>query len=401
MIVNLNVECAVNSGRIPTVGESAETAHDLKEAKSEFQINIDRIVELARATQRAAEDIKARKSFKAEKQTRAAQKAEQEVAKKARAASDAAVKAQKAKAKAKVAAAKKAAKKQGEAVEGAAAPWTILSVRLKGHSDVAVVDVSEFAAKDMDWELPFKITNVDLTAELAPHESIFNVWMNGFDRNETVIQKGRAWWTLGGCVALRDAINRFLPDNVVLEIESGNANYNATLTQTNIFGYAAHMRSSGGEQYSMASLRWQKSGSRSIICVNVANAVAFLKDEADPPIDNPTPVDISNMLKFADGGVIQSLRAHGTCLHYSTIKPNEMVFTPMGWWVVEAPLNMERNFGVHTPVILKVASDSNSMKGYDALMHCKTTSLPDGAVKEKTVKCPCHSAHFDSSVYQI
>ena len=53
--------------RVTSVGEAAETAQDVKEAKTEFAGYTGRIEELIKATKRAADDVSARVSQKLKK----------------------------------------------------------------------------------------------------------------------------------------------------------------------------------------------------------------------------------------------------------------------------------------------------------------------------------------------
>ena len=100
-----------------------------------------------------------------------------------------------------------------------------------------------------------------LDKELKPHQSLINVWISGFDQNETVCSKGRASWPLPKAAVLRNAMLKYAPDGVQ-ELEPGNGAYNKFLKDCRISGMAAVWRNSGSEPYSAGTLRYTLHGSR-------------------------------------------------------------------------------------------------------------------------------------------
>ena len=236
----------------------------------------------------------------------------------------------------------------------------------------------------MDTAKPYIIAGMDFLVEMDPYTSIANVWELGFDRNETVLLKGNSSWPLNDIARMRAAILKFGPERAKdMEVEA----YDKTVTTISLFGYAGNMRSSGGEVQSLAALRWQREGTRKVIMANVQQIVEFLQEEAEPLVPHPIPSDVSNCMKFADSVVVSALRARGSMLYHCTIKPQDMVQTPPGWWVLEAYCNMERNFGVHTSLLPKLVS-VHAGESFISLASIKLQSLPTGQLRDKTSKHP-------------
>ena len=129
------------------------------------------------------------------------------------------------------------------------ATWTSLSSMPRiGHSQL------------WTFEAPFIVRGAALRQELKPHQSLMNVWISGFDRNETVCSKGRAAMHLPNAAILRKAMLKYAPDGVQ-ELEPGNDAYNKILKDCKISGMAAVSRNSGSEPYSAGTLRYTLHGS--------------------------------------------------------------------------------------------------------------------------------------------
>ena len=57
----------------------------------------------------------------------------------------------------------------------------------------------------------------------------------------------------------------------------------------------------------------------------------------------------------------------------------------MGFWLLEMPINTERNIGFHKSLLPKVEEESSSLQGFRALKEAKLTSLSGAPhVKVKT-----------------
>lgn len=351
--------------RIPTVGESVETACDLKEARREFIGHSERLRELVKATKRAAEDIKSRKCAKASKVTREIQKQQHEMSKQAKAASSQAAKAQKRAAQEEVNRQKKLQEQAAAELSGqAGAPeWTIMDVDLQHHAALPEYAADNFPGSDVNFDAPYLVKDVKLQAVLKKHESVINIWLAGFDRSEVVLSKGRSSWPLQDAPEVRGELLKYGPPSLT-DVMPGNQAYNAILSRVSLFGYAATMRNSSGEVQSMGSLRWQMEGSRRVIIANVADVVGYLQKEAKPVVARPTASDVSAMLKFADVVSVTALRARGARLHFGVVGPHDVLFQPAGWWVLEVPTNGQRNFGIHTCILPKVKPTSQTAASY-------------------------------------
>ena len=139
--------------------------------------------------------------------------------------------------------------------------WTIIKLQLRGHLDVPIINASDWPLPALDFEAPFIVRGAALDKELKPHQSLINVWISGFDQNETVCSKGRASWPLPKAAVLRNAMLKYAPDGVQ-ELEPGNDAYNKFLKDCKISGMAAVSRNSGSEPYSAGTLRYTLHGSR-------------------------------------------------------------------------------------------------------------------------------------------
>ena len=64
--------------------------------------------------------------------------------------------------------------------------WTIIKLKLRGHWDVPIINASDWPLPALDFEALFIVRGAALDKELKPHQSLINVWISGFDRNETV-----------------------------------------------------------------------------------------------------------------------------------------------------------------------------------------------------------------------
>lgn len=199
--------------RIPTVGESVETACDLKEARREFIGHSERLRELVKATKRAAEDIKSRKCAKASKVTREIQKQQHEMSKQAKAASSQAAKAQKRAAQEEVNRQKKLQEQAAAELSGqAGAPeWTIMDVDLQHHAALPEYAADNFPGSDVNFDAPYLVKDVKLQAVLKKHESVINIWLAGFDRSEVVLSKGRSSWPLQDAPEVRGKLLKYGP----------------------------------------------------------------------------------------------------------------------------------------------------------------------------------------------
>ena len=62
----------------------------------------------------------------------------------------------------------------------------------------------------------------------------------------------------------------------------------------------------------------------------------------------------------------------------------DVLYQPPGWWILEMPVNMSRNFGIQTSILPLMHLTSRSATSFRTLMDLKLRSLPDGVVKEKT-----------------
>ena len=68
----------------------------------------------------------------------------------------------------------------------------------------------------------------------------------------------------------------------------------------------------------------------------VHHIVEYLEHEKDPPVREPSTVDLSNALKFLDSEGPNALRAHGLQLHKATLREGELMYTPPGMWLLDS-----------------------------------------------------------------
>lgn len=174
---------------------------------------------------------------------------------------------------------------------------------MQHHTSIPVVAAAQFKPEDIDFDAPYIVSDIDLKADLAKHESVIACWIAGFDRS-------------------------------------------------------------------------------------VHDVATYLKEEASTKVMEPTAADISATLKFADSQVVTALRARGSPLHHAEIRPNQLLFQPAGWWVLEVPCNLERNFGVQVSVLPTVTKESKSFASFCAMKGVRLKSLAAGAVLERTKTCP-------------
>ena len=66
----------------------------------------------------------------------------------------------------------------------------------------------------------------------------------------------------------------------------------------------------------------------------VHHIVEYLEHEKDPPVREPSTVDLSNALKFLDSEGANALRAHGLQLHKATLREGELMYTPPGMYTL-------------------------------------------------------------------
>lgn len=370
--------------RIETLAEGAETGVDLKEAKKEFLAHVERIKDLTKSVKRAADDIRQRKVAKATKEAKEAEKVLSRAAKQSKAANQQAAEA-KQKVLEKAERERKAAEKREaeESVGKSTAPeWKVLSANLAHHTPIPVVQAAGFSMEQVDPGRPYVVRGVDLSKELEPYTSIVNVWMAGFDRNEVVVAKGRAHWPLTDPKNVRQVMLKYGPPSVT---DLGDV-YGKLLTTVNLFGYSGVMKSSGGEMNSMASMRWQREGSRRVIAASVRQVVSYLREEATPKVLVPSVADVSSALKYADDVTVTALRARGAHLLHASISAGDLLYVPAGYWVLEACNNMERNFGVQTSLLPKVQAGSLVADSFLALGMIKIQSLAEGTMRQRTQK---------------
>jgi hypothetical protein len=252
--------------------------------------------------------------------------------------------------------------------------WTIIKLKLRGHLDVPIINASDWPLPALDFEAPFIVRGAALDKELKPHQSLINVWISGFDRNETVCSKGRASWPLPKAAVLRNAMLKYAPDGVQ-ELEPGNDAYNKFLKDCKISGMAAVSRNSGSEPYSAGTLRYTLHGSRSFIFAYVHHIVEYLEHEKDPPVREPSTVDLSNALKFLDSEGANALRAHGLQLHKATLREGELMYTPPGMWLLDFSDGATRSFFVQASVIKRADAESAVAKSLLSLTKAKIKSL--------------------------
>ena len=224
------------------------------------------------------------------------------------------------------------------------------------------------------FEAPFIVRGAALDKELKPHQSLINVWISGFDRNETVCSKGRASWPLPKAAVLRNAMLKYAPDGVQ-ELEPGNDAYNKFLKDCRISGMAVVSRNSGSEPYSAGTLRYTLHGSRSFIFAYVHHIVEYLEHEKDPLVREPSTVDLSNALKFLDSEGANALRAHGLQLHKATLREGELMYTPPGMWLLDFSDGATRSFFVQASVIKRADAESAVAKSLLSLTKAKIKSL--------------------------
>ena len=256
--------------------------------------------------------------------------------------------------------------------------WTIIKLQLRGHLDVPIINASDWSPPAgppaVDFDAPFIVRGAALDKELKPHQSLINVWISGFDRNETVCSKGRASWPLPKAAVLRNAMLKYAPDGVQ-ELESGNDGYNKILKECQISGMAAVSRNSGSEPYSAGTLRYTLHGSRSFIFAYVHHIVEYLEHEKDPLVREPSTVDLSNALKFLDSEGANALRAHGLQLHKATLREGELMYTPPGMWLLDFSDGATRSFFVQASVIKRAGAESNVAKSLLSLTKANIKSL--------------------------
>lgn len=383
---NLAAPCKELLERIPGVGEEADTITDMKEVKTEFMGHIERLRDMIKATRQAHADIKSRKTAKASKKEREAERVAAQSQVQNRKVATQAVNAQKR--VAKDALARELKMKKVSDVEnhgrGAAPEWKILAQDLQRHPTVPKVSAKDFKLEDMNTDTPYIITDLDLACELKKHDEVISCWVAGFDRSDVVIQKGSSSWPLVDASQLRNTFEKYGPKSLT-EIEKENPAFNKVLDNLCVFGYTGAMKGSRGETQSLASLRWQRDGSRTVIIANVDDIVRYLKEEAEPQVPSPVPADISATLKYADAAVVASLRARNCNLFHATVQPKDLLFQPAGWWILEVPNGGERNFGLHMSLLPVVAETSLAAKGFHAMMQVKLQSLiSTPTVHEKT-----------------
>ena len=224
------------------------------------------------------------------------------------------------------------------------------------------------------FEAPFIVRGAALDKELKPHQSLINVWISGFDQNETVCSKGRASWPLPKAAVLRNAMLKYAPDGVQ-ELEPGNDAYNKFLKDCKISGMAAVSRNSGSEPYSAGTLRYTLHGSRSFIFAYVHHIVEYLEHEKDPLVREPSTVDLSNALKFLDSEGANALRAHGLQLHKATLREGELMYTPPGMWLLDFSDGATRSFFVQASVIKRADAESAVAKSLLSLTKANIKSL--------------------------
>ena len=224
------------------------------------------------------------------------------------------------------------------------------------------------------FEAPFIVRGAALDKELKPHQSLINVWISGFDWNETVCSKGRASWPLPKAAVLRNAMLKYAPDGVQ-ELEPGNDAYNKFLKDCRISGMAAVSRNSGSEPYSAGTLRYTLHGSRSFIFAYVHHIVEYLEHEKDPLVLEPSTVDLSNALKFLDSEGANALRAHGLQLHKATLREGELMYTPPGMWLLDFSDGATRSFFVQASVIKRADAESAVAKSLLSLTKANINSL--------------------------
>ena len=63
-----------------------------------------------------------------------------------------------------------------------------------------------------------------------------------------------------------------------------------------------------------------------------------LEEEASPKVKAPILADVSARLEFVDAAALNALRVRGAFVYNGEIKPNDVLFKPAGWCVLEAPL---------------------------------------------------------------
>ena len=374
--------------RIPTVGESVVTADDLKDARKEFVGHIDRVKEVIGFVKRAADDIRERKSSKQAKQRREEEKQQATLTKQTSQAAAQIAKAKNKDIEREAARQKQQQKLAADELAGrTVAQWTIMDIDLKHHIAIRSVDFATYSSNIVDADKPYIISGVELQS-MHKHNSVVDVWISGFERNPTVQQKGRGVWPLKEAGSLHDELLALAPKSEK-HIQEGNSAYNHILDATSLFGYLGVMRNSAGEVHSLASLRWQRSGSRRVVIANVSDIVSYLQEEAEPKKSNPTAADVSATLKFADAAVVSNLRARGAMLHHATVNPGDVLYQPCGWWVLEVPCNGELNFGVHIALLPKVAKSSHSGQGFAEMCRLKLRSVPANAPVQlgATQKC--------------
>ena len=90
----------------------------------------------------------------------------------------------------------------------------------------------------------------------------------------------------------------------------------------------------------------------------VHHIVEYLEHEKDPPVREPSTVDLSNVLKFLASEGANAWRARGLQLHKATLREGELMYTPPGMWLLDFPDGATRSFFVQASVIKRADAES-------------------------------------------
>jgi hypothetical protein len=214
---------------------------------------------------------------------------------------------------------------------------------------------------NVDLNFPYIVENVDMTflESDAVSQGIVKVWKVGFDTSDPVKSRGRSQWTVGDANSqLRRELLKYSPGCQGV-VDAATPAYNKALNVVHVFGYAGHLRSSSGEMFSLASIRLQQEGHRKIVIMNLEDLANYL----EKLVWKNRSAGLQETVQFfktIDSATVQQICDAGYSIFFATIKPNDLVYQPMGNWVLERPINDERNFGFRCSVLPPVDAASTS-----------------------------------------
>jgi hypothetical protein len=80
---------------------------------------------------------------------------------------------------------------------------------------------------------------------------------------------------------------------------------------------------------------------------------------------------------------LEALRARTTLLFHGEVNAGDVLYQPIGTWIVERSVDNNRCFGMRVSVMPRVAEDSPPAKGLTALIACAATGGAENAELSK------------------